>query len=262
MARSVLPTHYITAITEAITKHCIAALSKSSLYLTKDEFIEAFIQPEHVSKIREVYNLLGERRTSPAQVTLNTDAHDTFPRLSVDVVFYDDPGVFLPSYSKAWFNIGTPAGTKIIEWASDRRRIGLVVGDAIDAVEVLNTMCGNALALSVCFPAIGSIMTRSSSHTDQAYIDKDPIVRRGRDIGNGKSIGSMPSLPREVIDRIRTASATVQALLLTEDAIMSAPKGVLVRISASRYADQRFTMKFNERGHIIFGETTTTQTFV
>ena len=261
MARHVLPTHYIGAITAAIAKHCGEALSKSSLYLTKDELTEAFIQPDHVSKIREVYNLLGERRMSTAQVTLNTDAYDTAPRLAVDVVFYDDPGVFLPSYSKTWFNVGTPAGAKIIEWAAERRRLGLVVGDAIDAVETLNAMCGNALALSVCFPAIGSIMTRSSTQTVQEYIDKDPIVKRGRSISAGKSIGSMPSLPREVIDRIRTASATVQALLLTEDAVVSVPKGILVSLTASRYDNPQVTSTYNMRYHAILQDTKT-RTFV
>jgi hypothetical protein len=261
MARHVLPIHYISAITDAIARHCGEAMRKSSLYLTKDELTEAFIQPDHVSKIREVYNLLGERRMSTAQVTLNTDAYDTAPRLAVDVVFYDDPGVFLPSYSKTWFNVGTPAGAKIIEWAAERRRLGLVVGDAIDAVETLNTMCGNALALSVCFPAIGSIMARSSPHTVQEYIDKDPIVKRGRVIGNGKSIGSMPSLPREVIDRIRTASATVQALLLTEEAVISVPKGMLVGITAARYDQPQITSGYNMRDHVILQDTKT-RTFV
>ena len=261
MAHSVLPAHYITAITAAIAKHCGAALIKSSLYLTKDEFIEAFVRPEHVSKIREVYDLLGERRTGPVQVTLNTDPTDADPRIAADIVFFDDPGVFLPSYAKTSFNFATPAGAKVLEWAAERRRLGLVVGDAIDAIETLNAMCGNSLALSVCFPAIGSIMTRASEAKDQALIDKDPVVRRGRAIGNGKSIGSMPSLPREVIDRIRTASATVQALLLTEEAVLSVPKGMLVGITASRYDYPQVTSTYNMRDHVILQDTKT-RTFV
>lgn len=233
---TVLPTAYISQTVTALAAKCGDALDKSPLYLTKDEYIEAFIHPDHVEKLREVYTLLGESRMEPARSVINCNQSDSDERVPVHVVYLASVDVIVPKYAETTMNFGTPAANKIVEWAAERRRLGMILGDAVDALSSLNEICGNALAMAVAFPALGSLMTRSSTFKEQAMVDKDPVVRRGRTIGSGKSIGALPTLPREVTERLRTASALVQALILSEDAsVERPPTGTAVRLSGVRW---------------------------
>lgn len=259
---TVFPSHYITQITTAIAAKCGEALNKNPLFLTKDEFIEAFIRPEHVGKLREVYELLAESRMEAIRTTINCNPNDAAEVLPAHVAFHADVGLFVPKYAATTLNFGTPVATKIVEWAAERRRLGVILGDAIDAVVALNELCGNALAMSIAFPALGSIMTRSCTSNEAAIIDKDPVVKRGRTIGLGKSIGKLPGLPREVVDRLRTASAMVQALLLAEDATVSVPPGTAVSLKGVRWADGNAPREIAQRPTLIQHIKSTTTTYV
>ena len=95
-------------------------------------------------------------------------------------------------------------------------------------------MCGNAKALALMFPALTPIMARvGTTNTGDGQINEDsPMAKRARAITKAKSVGSLPSLPREVIERIRSASAMVSAMIMAEDAEINHPKDAVLLLEA------------------------------
>ncbi len=232
----VLPFGHLDQVAKALVKKCGEALDKQYLPLSKEEFIEAFINPDHVVKLTEVADLIGSADTASRYTEINTDVTDAGQRMRATLQFMASPGLMVPKYIEHSINHGTEAGQRVVAWAQERRRLGMMLGDALDAMRRLNDMCGNGRALTLMFPALSTIMVRSSEATNQEYIDKDPVVRMGRRIDQGKSIGELPRLPREVVERIRQSSALVSAILMTEDAATpTAPKGTVAILRGTKY---------------------------
>lgn len=257
----VLPYLYLDTTTKALARVCGEALDKSSLFLNRSEFIEAFIKSEHVDRLKEVSDLVGDVNVGETRLSINTDLSDGHEQMIATMHYRGSPGILVPKYVESSLNIATPAGAKVLAWAQERRRIGIVLGDALDALKELNQLCGNGRALTLMFPALSSIMVRSHPYSDAATRDNDPVVKMGRRIDLGKSVGALPRLPREVVDRIRMASATVQAIFLSEDASQPiAPPDTAVIITGTRYADGYAPIKY-ARSHIMFSDRNT-QTFI
>lgn len=222
----------ITEILTAMKSVCYRALEKSPCYLTGEQFTEAFINPDHVAKLREVHNLIGSPSASTRHITLQTDYADADNTLTARLMFAKNPGILVPDYIRKSYYSSSDSGRMIMAWASERRKIGLLLGDAYAALNTLNDMCGNARALSLMFPALTSLMARTNTF-DGKINEDSPMAKRARAISSAKSIGKLPSLPREVIDHIRSASAMVSAMIMAEDAETVIPKDAVAVLTGA-----------------------------
>lgn len=218
----------ITEVLNTLKSVCSRTLSKSPCYLTREQFIEAFIQPDHVDKLREVHDLIGSPGAGGRNIKVQTTITDADTPLVSYMSFLKNPGILVPDYIKSSYDPTTDAGKVIMAWAAERREIGLLLGDAYSALSTLNEMCGNAKALALMFPALTPIMARVGASASGELNQDNPLAKRARAISNAKSIGSLPSLPREVIERIRSASAMVSAMIMAEEAVASIPKDATV----------------------------------
>jgi hypothetical protein len=227
---SVLSYSQITEVLNTMRTVCGNTLVKSPCYLTREQFIEAFIQPDHVDKLREVHDLIGSPGAGSRNIKVQTAITDADTPLVSYMSFLKNPGILVPDYIRASYDPTTDAGKVIMAWAAERREIGLLLGDAYSALSTLNEMCGNAKALALMFPALTPIMARvGTTNTGGGQINEDsPMAKRARAITKAKSVGSLPSLPREVIERIRSASAMVSAMIMAEEAVASIPKDATV----------------------------------
>lgn len=250
----------LSEILETLTNVCKEALEKSPCYLTVDEFVEAFIRPEHVEKLRDVSDLLGNPAVT-AQWKVTSPVESASPdMLRMSLTFYQQPGMFVPPYITQGFAITTPAGQKISAWAKERREHGILLGDAYDAMNWLNDACGNAKAMSLVFPALQPLMVRAGAkYPASPNGEEDRMTKRANSITNTKALGTMPVLPREVIDRIRSASALVQAFLLTDEAEALVPTNTCAAITAppvTRTQDPTAAGSLYARPSIIPGQST------
>jgi hypothetical protein len=209
----------LSQISRALIDIGAAALAKAPLFITKDEFIEAFIRPEHIEKLREVTELIGPAPIGSMGCNLGTDPNDVGVAIPAMIQFHRPLKLLMPDYARSGFQPGTPAADKIRSWAASRRGQGILLGDALSAIDYLNNACGNAKAFSLVFPVLPALMVKSTSD------EEDRVVKRGHTVMAGKQGGTLPTLPRQVIDRIREASAFIQALMLTEDAETETPPG-------------------------------------
>lgn len=223
----------ITEILNTMKSVCYRTLEKSPCYLTGEQFTEAFINPDHVAKLREVHNLIGCPSASDVRhITLQTDYADADNILMTRLMFVKNPGILVPDYIRKSYYSSSDSGRMIMAWASERRKIGLLLGDAYAALNTLNDMCGNAKALSLMFPALTSLMARTNNF-DGEINENSPMAKRARAISSAKSIGKLPSLPRGVIDHIRSASAMVSAMIMAEDAETVIPEDAVAVLTGT-----------------------------
>jgi hypothetical protein len=192
--------------------------SRMPLMLDPDEFVAAFIAPEHVGKLRDVEELVGHVGTSNFGVDIaGTDG----VKLPWTVVFGFRPPIILPAYVKGGLQSTCPDHVldKITAWVDERVRFGRVFGDAYDALGELNEVCTDVRAISTmlpCFPVImGSITEDADAKTS----------KRAQSLTQSKRFGQLPALPREVKSRLLEVSAIVSSVSLLKDSpIPETPK--------------------------------------
>lgn len=207
--------HQIDEMQKAIVKHCGNVLNQSAPQLTADEFITAFIDPNHATKLKETAELVypGDARNT-GNTAFKMQLKDNRSHLTGYISIGRSIPIMIPHYIQygpsSWSG-ESAIYDRLMDWAEERYRIGCVLGDAIDALGMLNGVCGNAAAMNLVFPALTSVMAKAAGADE-----KHPLRRRADAIVKAKSFGELPALPREVIDRIKMAAATVQALFLVE----------------------------------------------
>ena len=266
----ILPPSMMSEIKTITLKLATSAFGKMCCTLTRDEFIEAFIQPDHVERLTDVYKLIGGQRADSVNVLLWSEQQDNKQdQMVAQLRYYQQPEMLVPGYVKSDFRYWTPAGKKIAEWSHDRKQQGYMVADAIDAMDWLNENAGSAMAFSLMFPALTPIMSRAA--TDGSVPTPhgvDPsehwIVRKGQQIDALKTLSKpLPSLPREVIERIRDVSSFLLALMMTKDALFTVPSdtcAMLVGVPAD--ALSHASLHIYSRNHIILGDTFSVRSFI
>lgn len=260
----VLPYHYMEQIISTVKYRTAAALDKTRIFFTRAEFIEAFIVPEHLQPLRATYELAGSGNEKSRVIKLATGVGDT---MFAHLQLFKSPELIVPNYVEYGTVSGSAFSEKIRDWATERRRLGMLVGDAIDALWWLNDHCGNGKAFTLMFPALPAIMVRNvyqyqgdrkGKDLTKEEADKDAVVRRGMSIANISTIGTLPVLPREVVERIREASTLVQILLMAEDGREDRGTDTIGCLSGVRYENPSEAPNYYQRPHIIRPNVTTT----
>lgn len=182
----------------------------TALSLTPDEFIAAFISPEHVPTLRTVQEIVGFVGSTSATTVLLTSGGIA---LETYVSFGGTPPIILPLYMRAGIQPTCPddVRAKIEGHADERYRMGCAFGDALDALTWLNDECGNAAAMAVMFPALTTVMASTSEDADNAE------VKRARKLSQAKSFGSLPRTTPAQKQRLMEVSAIVNSMTLMAD---------------------------------------------
>lgn len=198
----------IKAISGRLLDHHIVTLSP-------DEFIAAFIRPEHVDVLKTTQSIVGNIGDSYFTTTV-APAH-------LYVSFgWNKPPIIVPQYVRDGYRDTAPYEVvdKIIKYIEERVRIGRMFGDAVDALHYLNDNCGNAAAMAVMFPALPTVMNSISDNPESTS------AKRAHKLVEAKSFGTLPKLPREVKTRmIECSNLITNTLMIESTAAKEIPSG-------------------------------------
>ena len=188
-----------------------ALYQRTPLILTGDEFISAFIDPDHVAKLKEVQALVGFSGHTSLETILANSAGQQF---SVVTYFTVGSPVVLPQYTAKGLqpSVSEAVLAKISSWMDERTRFGEAFGDAYDALYNLNTSCGDAASMALVLPCLPTLMGRLSDDTQNSS------VKKARKLSDVKSFGKLPKLPVRVKQRLLEISAIINSVTLMTDA--------------------------------------------
>ena len=175
--------------------------------LTPDEFIAAFIRPEHVDVLKTTQSIVGN--VGDSYFTTRVSSANIYVHFG-----QSKPPIILPQYVRDGYRDTAPweVVDKLIKHIKERVRIGRMFGDAIDALHYLNDNCGNAAAMAVMFPALPTIMQVADPNPESTS------AKRAHKLVEAKSFGTLPKLPREVKARMIECSNLITNTLMIEPA--------------------------------------------
>lgn len=194
----------------AVSIYAQRLLSGSVFILPPDEFIAAFIEPDHVAPLKQTQDLVGFVGNTTATMKLWTsDKVQTFASCTFGT---NEPPIILPHYVSSGVTRHAPDAvrSKIQNWLDERYRLGRMFGDAWDSIYWLNDNCGNAAAMAVMFPALPSLLKTSAPDAEAVN------AKRAQRIVGAKSFGSLPKLPREVKARMKECSDLMLSVSMLE----------------------------------------------
>lgn len=215
------------------------------IILSNDEFVLAFVREDHVPKLKEVQELVGNVGRMGTTTKLSVTGEGVEGSMNCNINFASStPPVLLPNYIMHGLSPDCPGPIreKIESWADERVKLGFMFGDAMDALEYLNGVCPDARTLSTLLPCFPIIMSNVSDDAES------PAAKRAQKLAHNRSVGRMPKLPREVKDRLQEISSVVSSFSLMRDSpIPQLPKGHAV-LTRTQYGDQpvRNNIFFNE----------------
>lgn len=185
--------------------------AKTPLILSGDEFLSAFVHPDHVPMLKEVQELC---KTTTGQSVLTIIDTADGERLNINVSFGGQAPVNMPQYVRHGMQPTCPESvrSKITAWVEERASFGRAFGDVQDALGYLNDNCGDARAMAVMLPCFATIMGGISTEGESV------AVKRARKLTNVTAFGSLPRLPMQVKKRLSEAAAIVNASTLMSDA--------------------------------------------
>jgi len=195
------------------------------LILTPDEFIPAFIAPEHIQTLREVEELVGYIVGGGGDTSI---ALSDGQALRCQLNFGGGrPPIILPRYVQHGLQPTCPEAvrSKLTDWADERVRLGYIFGDAYDALVHLNQICSDPRAMRILLPCLPFVMDSISDDPES------PARKRAATLAKSKSFPPLPALPLAVKQRLAEVSAVVNSASLMFDAPTPVPerKHCLVR---------------------------------
>jgi len=199
------------AIFDALRKVAARLTNDCTLILSPDEFIQAFIRPEHVGPLKQVQGIVGMVGDESTVAKLNVP-DGPFVYCSINFG-YTEPPVILPKYIRDGF-VGTAPSelkSRITAFVAERYRLGRMFGDAIDSLHYLNEHSGNAPAMAVFFPALPTLLAMSDPNPESTN------AKRAKRLTEAKSFGTLATLPREVKMRMLEVSSLVMTASVLED---------------------------------------------
>ena len=222
-------------------------VGRMRLILQPDEFVAAFITPEHIATLRATEEIVGSASmlssgqfAFPVCIGENTsvgNSADTShnPRRYRDLVVgaaYQRAPIIVPRYVNEGLQHSCPEDVhaKITEWAIRRHNIGRAFGDARDALYHLNEICPNAETMTTLLPCLPTVM---GSITDG---EEAPTNKRAAALAARKQVGTLPRILRPIKERMLEVSAIVNSVSLMQDAEwpMAKNKEVVIHRAASR----------------------------
>lgn len=219
MIKHVYTHKQMETLISGVNKLAAKYFNVTTLILTEGEYVQAFIEEDHVPVLMKTQELVGAIGESGAQLS-QIKVADT--QLNIMIVFHTARSpILVPTYARNGLASSCPASLKerIESWVTERLRVGSLFGDALDALSYLNMNCGNEGAMSVMFPAL-ALCFREFDPSDQSS-----TAKRAQKILNTKSFGSLPSLTREVKNRLIEVSNLLTACTLLDDNMMPVPAG-------------------------------------
>lgn len=209
---------YYYSIKNTATQVATDAFDKTACHLTNEEFIEAFLEPDHVKELSHVYDLIGGQTAE--------NQHVLVPNMVAFMHFRKQPKIMVPKYIAHSLNRNSDAGRKVVKWAERRRELGIMVADAVEIMDWLNVEAGNAKAFSLVFGALLPIMLAYNPHEPDNFLHT-----KARSIANTSAIGKIPRFTPEVTERVRECSAMMQAFMMTSDAPNVIPADTCVTLT-------------------------------
>jgi len=184
--------------------------AQTQLVLTADEFISAYISPDHVAKLKEVEQLVGFVGATSMYTNGQTS---TGVGMRLYFSFKGHPPVILPRYTGSGMQPNCPEGvrSKITEWADERYRLGCIFGDALDALEHLNRTCGDDRAMNLMLPALVTIMAKNSN------FEEDRMVKRAKKLNDRSGFGALPRMTPANRERLKEVSAVINMAAMLPD---------------------------------------------
>lgn len=211
MATQVFGTRMLDMLESSLRGLSSKIFGKTQLVLSADEFISAFINPEHIETLHKVRELVGNVGMNSTHTKFDTS--DGL-KCVLSLSFSGWPPITMPQYVRLGVQPTCPfeVRERIAAWVDERYRLGCAFGDALDALYYLNTTCGDAKAMSLMLPCLPTIMAGVSEDGD------NKTVKRARKITAAKSFGKLPALPVIIKQRLIEVSAIVNATSLVDGA--------------------------------------------
>jgi len=235
-----MPESRIDGMRDAIRNRAHKMFTTNNLSLSPTEFIDTFIDPDHINALTEVQEIVGEVGMQWASSEFYTDFGEVKELLSFSINFERRPPIILPKYVSDGPRISAPhdVRTKINQWVVERVRLGKVFGDAVDSLNWLNTNCKDTRAMRAMFPALPTLLR------DVAADDKSATARLAIKLDSSKAVTNLPTLPREVRDRILDASNLVSATTLLDGVRVENehPKGTSIFSLSTRHRPKKANM--------------------
>jgi hypothetical protein len=185
--------------------------SKSPLILSDEEFLTAFIAPDHLPMLREVQEMCRPASTGWAHTSfINADGEP----MQMQIQFGGTASVILPQYVRHGVQPTCPESIreKIETWVNERTNFGRAFGDVHDGLDYLNDTCGDVEAMTLLLPCLPSIMANITTDGDSK------TNKKAQKLASIKRFGKLPRIPRQVTQRLAEASALVNAVTLMGDA--------------------------------------------
>ena len=208
-----MPESRLDAMRESIRNRARRLFNTNDLELSSSEFIAAFINPDHIEALTQVQEIVGQVGNSWCSTDLQAKYSDgTSELINFNVTFESKPPIILPRYISSGTQISAPPDIceKLSTWVVERVRLGKIFGDAIDAIIWLNNNCKDIRAMRTMFPALPVLLR------DVATDEKSASARMALKLDSSKGVTTLPTLPREVRDRILEASNLVNATTLLD----------------------------------------------
>lgn len=229
----------IESFRSSLSSMAATLFSKTPLVLGADEFLAAFVAPDHISMLKQVEEICRPTVTAYAATTLQTADGE---RLTAPIAFVGKAPVILPEYVRHGMQPTCPQEIKdkIAAWIAERVNFGHAFGDVHDAIGYLNETCGDVEAMALMLPCLPSIMAGLSADGDSK------VVKRAQKLTSVKRFGKLPRLPRQVAQRLSEASALVNAVTLMQDANPPAQVRFDAHITVSAIASSQRVSIFHQ----------------
>lgn len=197
------------ALDATIKKIASGFFGKTPLRLTGEEFVSAFVNPDHLQMLRDVQDLFGQPMT-PASTMTNFKVPGADCGFRILCTFTGAAPISVPPYAAFGLQPSCPAPLmqRIDHWVQERYRLGLAFGDAADALFYLNETCGDMAALRLVFPAIVTVMGKSSDDPE------DKVVKKARTLTDQTKFGKLPKMTPEQRARVTEVAAIVNSAAL------------------------------------------------
>lgn len=185
--------------------------ARLTLNISGEEFLQAFVVPEHVTAIRGVMDLVGMSDNNARSTVLATSRGYRF---QTAVTFSGSAPILIPQYVSGGLARTCPDALRerIIGWTDDRARFGLAFGDVMDSLDFLNNNCGDLKAMSIFSPCLPSIIRNISDDADSRS------AKRARSLASSNRFGKLPKMAPEAKARLLEASAVINSATLLLEA--------------------------------------------
>jgi hypothetical protein len=197
----------LNALNMAMTKVVEKIITPMQMVLTEEEFIDGFIYPDHIDKLREATRMTGI--SAPVGAFQFTAHAPDGEEVKLQRYGNGTRDFMLPIYVSQGLRQDAPAGLRerLGEWIVNRLAIGNAMNEVHGAVNTLNYCCTSARTIAVlvpCLPLLVSMMYYSDNtgKTEASIKAADKLEKPG-------TMAGMPLLSRDDKNKLLDASLRI-----------------------------------------------------